>query len=117
MSTDDIRTHAIQAASPGDELAWWRSTIEVERRIRAFRLSRHAAVAALSARNAVLAAASRGAQDRLDGDMVACVSRVAAEAARALVAGGCLVDGISLSVDCDTAASGAAAGLNHPTAA
>lgn len=94
MSSDDIRRHAMHFASTRDELAWWRSTIEVEQRLRGLRLSRRAAVAAQSARNAVHAAAVRGAVPGLDSDMVAAVSRAAADAARALVAG-CTIGGTS----------------------
>ena len=104
MSSDDIRRHAMQLASTSDELAWWRSTLEVERRLRVSRLSRRAGVAAQSARNAVLAAAGRGAVSGLHGDMVAAVSCAAADAARALVAG-CSIDGTSFRLDCERAAS------------
>jgi hypothetical protein len=104
MSSDEIRRHAIQLASTSDELAWWRSTIQVETRLRGFRLSRRAAVAAQTARNAVHAAAGRGGVPGLNSDMVAAVSRAAADAARALVAG-CNIDGTSFSLDCEHAAS------------
>ena len=87
MSTEDIRWHAIRLEAVADDLGWWRSSIEVEHRLRRSRLSRRAAAAASIARNAVRAAAGCDAGQGLDDDMVATVSRAAAEAARALVAG------------------------------
>ena len=110
MSTDDIRRQAMRLASTGDELGWWRSTIEVERRLHDSRLSRRGAAAASVARNAVLAAAGRDNAQGLDADMVAAVARAAAEAARALVAGCSIVNGASFSLDWEYAASGSVAG-------
>ena len=110
MSTADIRRHAIRLASTRDELGWWRSTIEVERRLRDSRLSRRGAAAASVARDAVLAAAGRDDAQGLDADMVAAVSRAAAEVARALVAGCKIVDDASFSLDCEYAASGSVTG-------
>ncbi len=86
MSPDDIRRHATRLEATHDELAWWRSTIDVDRRLREAHLSRLAGVAARAARDAVVAAAKRDAHG-IDDDVVVAVSRAAAEAARGIVAG------------------------------
>ena len=86
MSPDDIRRHATRLDATHDELAWWRSTIDVERRLREAHLSLLAAAAARAARDAVLAAANRDAHG-IDTDVIVAVSRAAAEAARGIIAG------------------------------
>lgn len=117
MSPDDIRRHATRLDATRDELAWWRSTIDVDRRLRDAHLSRLAAVAARAARDAVLAAANRDAHG-IDADVIVTVSRAAAEAARGIVAGHHLAGN-----DSPTTNLGSGAGpdhtatLDHPSAA
>ena len=90
MSPDEIRRHATRLDATRDELAWWRSTIDVDRRLRETHLSLFAAAAARAARDAVFAAANRDAHG-IDTDVVVAVSRAAGDAARCIVAGNRLV--------------------------
>lgn len=103
LSRDDIRRHATQVHATADDVGWWHTTIEVDRRLRDARLSRRAAAAAHAARDVVLATATRAA-DEIDAEVIA-VARAASDAARALVAGCHLTDATSLAVSCEPVAA------------
>jgi len=98
LSPHAIRKQAGRVrATHGDDLAWWQSTIDIDRRLHNARLSRRAAVAARAARDAVLAASGADPDDA----EVAAVCRAAGDAARALVAGCHLTDTETFTVECE----------------
>jgi uncharacterized membrane protein YqiK len=97
LAHDDIRAHARHVQAVADDLDWWQTTIAVDQRLRNIHMSRRAAAAARAARDAVLATVA--ADDRNQPEVIA-VSRAAADAARALVAGCHITDIQSFAVGC-----------------
>jgi hypothetical protein len=85
MTGGDIRRLAASGRA-GDDVAWWHAVVAVDHRLRRARLVRQGTMAGRAATQAVLIAASRSGLD-LDADVIA-VARAAADAARAVVAGG-----------------------------
>jgi len=74
-----------QASSVAGELAWWRATVCIERRLRRQRAGRRAAMAASQAASAVVQAAHLAGLELPDSRVTA-VARAAADVARGLVA-------------------------------
>ncbi len=71
--------------TPEGEVAWWRASMSVGAALKAHHCTRHAAMAAHRAAEAVVSAAQRAGMDETHRDEVTLVARAAADAARALV--------------------------------